>query len=312
MSNNKLFVLVMVLLTALMAACQPTGAEPGVDETSGTSIPESTEIPAVETPAGSSADAITAAATAYLAGELGVTAEEIEVVSAEPTEFSDSCLGLGGPAESCLQAITPGWLVMLSVAGQEYELHTDETGQQVRLAVETPVGDGSDTISGAVQEFLSAELGVALGDVQVISATPAEFTDSCLGLGGPAESCLQAITPGWLVMVDVAGQQYEVHTDATGEQVRVAEDVPADEGAANTAVAAAQEYLVAQLGVALGDVQVISTEPTEFSDGCLGLGRPDESCLQAITPGWLIMVEVAGQEYEVRTDQTGQQVRMAQ
>ena len=312
MSNNKLFVLVMVLLTALLAACQPTGAEPGVDETSGTSIPESTEIPAVETPAGSSADAITAAATAYLAGELGVTAEEIEVVSAEPTEFSDSCLGLGGPAESCLQAITPGWLVMLSVAGQEYELHTDETGQQVRLAVETPVGDGSDTISGAVQEFLSAELGVALGDVQVISATPAEFTDSCLGLGGPAESCLQAITPGWLVMVDVAGQQYEVHTDATGEQVRVAEDVPADDGAANTAVAAAQEYLVAQLGVALGDVQVISAEPTEFSDGCLGLGRPDESCLQAITPGWLIMVEVAGQEYEVRTDQTGQQVRMAQ
>ncbi len=170
----------------------------------------------------------------------------------------------------------------------------------------------SDTISGAVQEFLSAELGVALGDVQVISATPAEFTDSCLGLGGPAESCLQAITPGWLVMVDVAGQQYEVHTDATGEQVRVAEDVPADDGAANTAVAAAQEYLVAQLGVALGDVQVISAEPTEFSDGCLGLGRPDESCLQAITPGWLIMVEVAGQEYEVRTDQTGQQVRMAQ
>ena len=312
MSNNKLFVLVMVLLTALMAACQPTGSEPGVDETSGTSIPESTEIPAVETPAGSSADAITAAATAYLAGELGVTAEEIEVVSAVPTEFSDSCLGLGGPAESCLQAITPGWLVMLSVAGQEYELHTDETGQQVRLAVETPVGDGSDTISGAVQEFLSAELGVALGDVQVISATPAEFTDSCLGLGGPAESCLQAITPGWLVMVDVAGQQYEVHTDATGEQVRVAEDVPADDGAANTAVAAAQEYLVAQLGVALGDVQVISAEPTEFSDGCLGLGRPDESCLQAITPGWLIKVDVAGQEYEVRTDQTGQQVRMAQ
>ncbi len=312
MSNKKLFVLVMVLLTALMAACQPTGAEPGVDETSGTSIPESTEIPAVETPAGNSADTITSAATAYLAGELGVTAEEIEVVSAEPTEFSDSCLGLGGPAESCLQAITPGWLVMLSVAGQEYELHTDETGQQVRLAVETPVGDGSDTISGAVQEFLSAELGVALGDVQVISATPAEFTDSCLGLGGPAESCLQAITPGWLVMVDVAGQQYEVHTGATGEQVRVAEDVPADDGAANTAVAAAQEYLVAQLGVALGDVQVVSTEPTEFSDGCLGLGRPDESCLQAITPGWLIMVEVAGQEYEVRTDQTGQQVRMAQ
>lgn len=311
MSNSKLFVAILVLLTALLAACQPTGGEPGVEETTGTAIPEATEPAAAETPAADAADAITTAATASLANELGVAAEDIEVLSAEPTEFSDSCLGLGGPAESCLQAITPGWLVMLSAGGQEYELHTDETGQQVRLAVEAETGDGSDTISAAVQEFLSAELGVALGDVQIVSAAPAEFTDSCLGLGGAAELCAQVMTPGWLVMVDVAGQPYEVHTDATGEQVRVAGDAPAGDGS-DTASAAVQEFLSAQLGVALGDVQVISAEPVEFSDGCLGLGRPDESCLQAITPGWIIRVNVAGQEYEAHTDQTGQQVRVAE
>lgn len=306
MSNSKLFVAILVLLTALLAACQPTGAEPGVEETTGTAVPQATE------PTGdNAADTITAAASAFLANELGVAAEDIEVVSAEQTEFSDSCLGLGGPAESCLQAITPGWLVMLNVAGQEYELHTDETGQQVRLAVEAEAGDGADTISAAVQEFLSAELGVALGDVQVVSAAPAEFTDSCLGLGGPAEICLQAITPGWLVMADVAGQPYEVHTDATGEQVRVAQNEPVGDNSASAAVAAAQEALVVQLGVALGDVQIASVEPTEFMDGCLGLGRPDESCLQAITPGWLITAQVAGKEYVVHTDQMGLQARVA-
>lgn len=306
MSNSKLFVTILVLLTALLAACQPTGGEPGVEETTGTSIPESTETPSTD-----AASPITAAATAFLAGELGVTEADVELISAEPAEFSDSCLGLGGPAESCLQAITPGWLVMLSAGGQEYELHTDETGQQVRLRVEAEAGDGSDTIAAAVQEFLSAQMGVALGDVQIVSAEPTEFSDGCLGLGGAAESCLQAITPGWLVMVEVDGQQYEVHTDATGEQVRVAQNLLVGDGAESAAVAAAQEFLVAQLGVALGDVQVISTEPTEFSDGCLGLGRPDESCLQAITPGWVIMVEVAGQQYEVHTDESGQQVRVA-
>jgi hypothetical protein len=82
----------------------------------------------------SAADAATAAAKAHLAGELGVAEAEIEVVSAEATEFSDSCLGLGGAAESCLQVITPGYLIILNAAGQEYELHTDEAGTQVRMA----------------------------------------------------------------------------------------------------------------------------------------------------------------------------------
>ena len=79
-------------------------------------------------------EAITASAAAVLADQLGVAPDAIAVVSAEPTEFSDGCLGLGGPDESCLQAITPGWIVILSADGQEYEVHTDETGTQVRVA----------------------------------------------------------------------------------------------------------------------------------------------------------------------------------
>ncbi len=304
MSINKSIVVLLTLFVALLAACGPTGTEPGAGEPPATTAPDQTPD------AGNGSDAIAAAATAFLAGELGVAEEEIEVVSAEATEFSDSCLGLGGPAESCLQAITPGWLVMLSAAGETYEVRTDETGQQTRLAVATPEGDGSDTAPAAAQEFLADQLGVALGDVQVISTEHVEFSDGCLGLGGPDEACLQAITPGWLVMLDVAGQQYEAHTDETGQQVRVAGDMPEGDGS-DTAAAAAQEFLADQLGVALGDVQVISTEHVEFSDGCLGLGGPDESCLQAITPGWLVMLDVAGQQYEAHTDETGQQVRIA-
>ncbi|WP_374689536.1 hypothetical protein [Promineifilum sp.] len=217
MTSNKLFGTLSILLIALLAACSPTAPEPGAGETAATATPET---PATDSPA----DAITTAVKAHLVSELGVAESDIEVVSAEATEFTDSCLGLGGPAESCLQAITPGWLVMVNVAGQEYEVHTDETGQQVRIAVETPEDDGAaDAAVGAAQEFLAGELGVALGDVQIVSVEPAEFSDGCLGLGRPDESCLQAITPGWLIMVDVAGQSYEVHTDETGQQVRVAE-----------------------------------------------------------------------------------------
>ncbi|MHB1319244.1 MAG: hypothetical protein ACYCYF_11550 [Anaerolineae bacterium] len=59
---------------------------------------------------------------------------DIEIVSAEPFEFSDSCLGLGGPAESCLAAITPGYKVTLAAGGATYVYHVDEMGGNVRVA----------------------------------------------------------------------------------------------------------------------------------------------------------------------------------
>lgn len=307
MSNNKLIGMLLILVITVLTACNPAGTQPGAEDAAATATPGT--LPTLE--ADSATDAVTAAAVAHLAGELGVPEAEIEVISAEMTEFTDSCLGLGGPAESCLQAITPGWRITLSAGGQEYEVRADETGGQVRVAPEAPAeaADPDAAIAAAVA-LLASELGVPESDIEMVSLEAAEFTDSCLGLGGPAESCLQAMTPGWLITLSAGGQQHEARADATGQEVRLAVEAPAGDGS-DTAAAAAQEYLANQLGVALGDVQVISTEHVEFSDGCLGLGRPDESCLQAITPGWLVMLDVAGNQYEAHTDETGQQVRVA-
>ena len=81
-----------------------------------------------------SAETSTAAEAArfVLAQALGTM--DVEVVSFEPFEFSDSCLGLGGPAESCLAAITPGYKVTLAAGGATYVYHADEMGGNVRLA----------------------------------------------------------------------------------------------------------------------------------------------------------------------------------
>lgn len=77
------------------------------------------------------------------------------------------------------------------------------------------------------------------------------------------------------------------------------------------AVLDAQQWLAAQLSVAADQVQLVEAEQAEWSDSCLGLGRPEESCLQAITPGWRAVFEINGQRYEVRTDQTGSVIRVA-
>lgn len=68
-----------------------------------------------------------------LAQKLGVSVNEITISKVEQVEWSDGCLGLGGPAESCLAAITPGLRVTLVAQGKNYIYRTDLTGQAIRL-----------------------------------------------------------------------------------------------------------------------------------------------------------------------------------
>jgi hypothetical protein len=63
---------------------------------------------------------------------LGVAADQIQIETVEQMDWPDSCLGLGGPDESCAQAITPGWLVVFSVDGTQYRYRVDETGTNIR------------------------------------------------------------------------------------------------------------------------------------------------------------------------------------
>lgn len=77
------------------------------------------------------------------------------------------------------------------------------------------------------------------------------------------------------------------------------------------AVLNAQQWLADQVNVAIEQVLIIEVEQAEWSDSCLGLGGPDESCAQVITPGWQAVFEINGQRYEVRTDETGSIIRLA-
>jgi hypothetical protein len=76
------------------------------------------------------------------------------------------------------------------------------------------------------------------------------------------------------------------------------------------AVEAGIETISRDLGVAKTEVEVISYYQTEWEDGCLGLGEAGQFCTQEIVSGWHIFVQVAEhQEYEVRTNENGRNVR---
>jgi len=90
--------------------------------TDGSAIRRQTQSPAVQ------------AAINALAQLKGIPASEIAVVSVDAAEWSDSCLGVDTPGLVCLTVITPGYRILLSAGGEQFEFHTNEGGSAVRLA----------------------------------------------------------------------------------------------------------------------------------------------------------------------------------
>lgn len=137
--------LVIVALVAVLAVgCVPPAAgAPGAatpassGEQTPVTVPDTGTSP-VATPtmesAGGQAPDFANQAAEWLAGEANVSAADLSLVQAERVEWTDSCFGLGGPAESCLAAATPGWRIVFEAGGQQYEVRTDEAGSSFRLA----------------------------------------------------------------------------------------------------------------------------------------------------------------------------------
>lgn len=59
-----------------------------------------------------------------LSQRLDVPQDEISLHSVEAVEWRDSSLGCPQPGMSYLQVITPGYRIILSASGQNYEYHT--------------------------------------------------------------------------------------------------------------------------------------------------------------------------------------------
>ena len=72
----------------------------------------------------------------------------------------------------------------------------------------------------AVKTYAAQKSGVSEGLVIVMTAYQKDWSDGCLGLGGPAEGCLAAITPGYEVTVSIGGVEQTYRTNADGSVIR--------------------------------------------------------------------------------------------
>ena len=104
------------------------------------------------------------------------------------------------------------------------ELMGDAASEATEIDRPTEPVSAEETLPAAVSNAVKTSLSQELGDASltVESYSRETWSDGCLGLGGPAELCLAALTEGWRVeLLDTAtGQRYVYRTNNDGTQVR--------------------------------------------------------------------------------------------
>ncbi|MCB0248474.1 MAG: hypothetical protein KDI07_07830 [Anaerolineae bacterium] len=148
--------IVLLLLTGIvLAGCagpagpaQPTST---VDQPTMTPAPLATPTDATvptepppaasEPPTGVPATMTTEQVVKVLSGKLAVDPTQMTLVSMEPVNWPDSCLGVNTMEIMCAEVITPGYRIVVEVDGLQTTVHTNEDLSVALIAdVEQPAG----------------------------------------------------------------------------------------------------------------------------------------------------------------------------
>jgi hypothetical protein len=143
MNRNALITIVVLILIALglymlfanndngtVPTPTPTTETPTDTQTGQTDTGTTTQNPG-STPVSATSPAVIAARS-HLASQLNVSPAAVTLVNASEMTWTDGCLGLGGPAESCLQALVEGYRIELRANNRIYVYRTDATGTAIR------------------------------------------------------------------------------------------------------------------------------------------------------------------------------------
>jgi hypothetical protein len=187
------------------------------------------------------------------------------------------------------------------------------------VASPSPEAVEAPEVAMELRAKVAERMGLSADSLTALSVEPMTWRDASLGCPEPGKMYAQVLTDGYKVVYeDAGGDRIEVHAAEGLNNFVVCEDgagVPAEQPrtpADQPAVQAAIRALAGELNVDAEAITVRSIEPREWRDSCLGCGRLNESCLTVITPGFQVMLEHDGEVYEMRTDRTGDNVRLCE
>lgn len=255
------------------------------------------------------ADAILQAASQ----QTGLPTSGLRIIKSEQIT-TDGCLGLGGPAEACLQIAMQAWEVTVEAGQQRLVYRSDSKGDQVRLNKDAS-NIGSTNLpqraADAILRTASERTGLRTSQLRIVKSAQLT-TDGCLGLPRPGEACTRIAMQAWEVTIEGGQQRLVYRSDMNGSRIRLNEAASTigtsgnlPKTVANTVLQLASQ----QLGVPASQLRVTQAEKQTWTDGCLGLPSPVERCMSVLTPGWRVVVQGRQQSQVYRTDETAERIR---
>ena len=146
---------------------------------------------------------------------------KLTVVSSKRQNWTNGCLGLGTPEESCLAAIVPGWRVVVSDGSRSWTYRTDSTGRTLRLENKTVTGNSQGNVTNAVLREVSRRTSLPTSAFRIVESQRQNWSNGCLGLSTPGIACTEAIVPGWRIVVANGQQCWVYRTNESGSVVKL-------------------------------------------------------------------------------------------
>ena len=158
---------------------------------------------------------------AALSTHLNIPVEQITIGRYSRETWSDGCLGLGGPAELCLAALTEGWQVeAVGPSGESYFYRTNLTGDQIRQSTldnNLPPSLEAQILQAVHTDVVDSESSET--ELSITQARP-ELWNGCYGLP-PTEgnACSDIGIFGWRAIVTNGDYHWIYHTDNSGNTI---------------------------------------------------------------------------------------------
>jgi hypothetical protein len=195
-----------------------------------------------------------------------------------------SCCGQAGPVPTSIPAATPSATLR-------------RTPIEVSLAHQAAI------------QALGDSLGIPVNRIQLIRAEAMDWPDGCLGARRVGVMCSQIVTPGFRIILETGGTQYEYRTNADGSIVAPGAGGPVTP--METQQMGVTDELAKVLDVPSSEVRVLSSVLAEWPDACLGISLPGVACAEAVTAGYIFTLEAQGTQYEYHTNQDGSVIQPA-
>ncbi len=177
------------------------------------------------------------------------------------------------------------------------------------LVIEQPTQGTNEMTPAQVAALthLSVTLNLSADQIALVSTEAVTWPDGCLGVQRLDVMCTQALVEGFRIVFEADGREYELHTNATGSAVVIASGLDINP----LIEAVLMKQLVENLGLEADAISVVSNEPAEFSNTCLGVVMQDVMCAEVVTPGRIIVLESDGVQYEYHVSEDGRRIQPA-